>query len=356
MTDEAAAAAGTDVTSGRSVASRLVDLAPQAGIGLCYLATVLGGMALADETRAANLALFQDPGNVGNVGVFAGYVLVGTVAMLLAFRYGRGETPLRLFMAAVFGAMAANAVLLATGTGGVVEATSALGGLPGAPVGVGLAAVAVAALWFYPEWYVVDVIGILAGAALIPMLGLGFGPLPIVVLLVLWAGYDAYAVYGSGHMKELAGGVGALKVPVVFVVPTEWGVSFRDLEFPDLTDGEPSKCPEGDATGDAGGGDGGQEYFPVTLLGLGDAIIPGMLAVSAGHFLDAPIVVSALNANAPALGALLGGIAGLLALVYVTQRFEGAHAGLPPLNAGVLGGYFVGTVAAGLPLTAALGL
>lgn len=347
MSDGVQTADEGDLASERAVTSRLADLAPQAGIGLCYLATVLGGMALADETRAANLALFSDPGNVANVGVFAVYVIVGTVAMLLAFRYGRGETVLRVFMAAVFGAMAANAILLATGVGGVVEATSALGGLPGTPLGLVIATVAVAALWAYPEWYVIDAIGILAGAAIIPMLGLGFGPLPIVVLLVVWAGYDAYAVYGSGHMKELASGVGTLKVPVVFVVPTERGASFLDTEFPDLTEDAGDRADDPNAE---------TEHLPVTLLGLGDAIIPGMLAVSAGHFVDAPTLVPVLNANAPALGALLGGVAGLLGLVYVLHRFEGAHAGLPPLNAGVLGGYFLGTLAAGLPLSAAVGL
>jgi presenilin-like A22 family membrane protease len=49
-------------------------------------------------------------------------------------------------------------------------------------------------------------------------------------------------------------------------------------------------------------------------------------------------------------------VAGLAALGYIARRFEGVHAGLPPLNAGVLLGYLAGTVVADLPLTAALGL
>ena len=343
-----AAGEGPDPAAARDARSgRLADLGPQVGIGVCYLATVLGGMALADEAAAAGLAAFENAHSVGNVGVFAVYVLLGTVFMLLAFRYGRGIDLIRLFLAAVFGAMAANALLLLTGVGGVADATSALGGLPATPLGAGLAVAFVAALWVYPEWYVIDVVGILGGAAVIPMFGLGFGPLPIVVLLVVWAGYDAYAVYGSGHMKELASGVGDLKVPVVFVVPTELGASFRDAEFPDL-----SAEDDGDESSDAAEAD----PLPVTLLGLGDAIIPGMLAVSAGRFLDAPTVIPALNANAPALGALLGGVVGLAALGYIAREFEGVHAGLPPLNAGVLGGYLAGSLAAGLPLAAALGL
>ena len=56
------------------------------------------------------------------------------------------------------------------------------------------------------------------------------------------------------------------------------------------------------------------------------------------------------------IGVVGGGVAGLAALGYIARRFEGVHAGLPPLNAGVLGGYLVGAVAAGVPLTTALGL
>jgi presenilin-like A22 family membrane protease len=387
------AEAGTDESgptaegaAGTGAAGRLAGLAPQAGIGLCYVATVLGGMALAGPAGDAGIAAFENPGSVGNVGVFALYVLLGTAVMLAAFRYGKGQELVRLFLVLVFSAMAANAVLLATGVGGVVDASSAFGGLPATPLGGVLVAGFAAALWLYPEWWVIDVVGVLGGAVVIPMFGLGFSPLPLVVLLVAWAAYDAYAVYGSGHMKELASGVGTLKVPVVFVVPTERGASFRDAEFPDLAaedaagaaaDGAEDAAGEAadgaeDATGEAAAdgagqavsasGDGGGEAdgddpVPVTLLGLGDAIIPGMLAVSAGNFLtDAPTLVPALNANAPALGALVGGVAGLVALGYLARRFEGVHAGLPPLNAGVLGGYFIGTLAAGLPLTAALGL
>jgi presenilin-like A22 family membrane protease len=346
-TDESGSTAEGAASTG--AAGRLAGLAPQAGIGLCYVATVLGGMALAGPAGDAGIAAFENPGSVGNVGVFALYVLLGTAVMLAAFRYGRGQELVRLFLVLVFSAMAANAVLLATGVGGVVDASSAFGGLPATPLGGVLVAGFAAALWLYPEWWVIDVVGVLGGAVVIPMFGLGFSPLPLVVLLVAWAAYDAYAVYGSGHMKELASGVGTLKVPVVFVVPTERGASFRDAEFPDLSEQDQDDPADEDATD--------EEPFPVTLLGLGDAIIPGMLAVSAGHFLtDAPTLVPALNANAPALGALVGGVVGLFALGYVARRFEGVHAGLPPLNAGVLGGYFAGTLAAGLPLAAALGL
>jgi presenilin-like A22 family membrane protease len=337
----------------------LAGHAPQAVIWCCYFATVLGGMLLADEAAAEGLAIFQDPGQVGNVGVFGLYVLVGTLVMLLAFRYGRGEDLVRLFLVAVFGTMTADAVLLAGGAGGHIVSNGALGGIPTSPLGVGLTVGVAAVLWVYPEWYVVDVAAILAGSAAIAMIGLGFGPLPVVVLLVVWAAYDAYAVYGSGHMKDLASGSLDLKVPIVFVVPLEWGASFRDADLEGVVAEAAADAENGDdgeTAGEASDEDAERDGPPITLLGLGDAIIPGMLAVSAGQYLDAPVVVTALNANLPALGALVGGVVGLLGIAAISRRFGGVHAGLPPLNAGVLLGYVVGAVAADLSVAAAVGL
>ncbi|WP_135366196.1 presenilin family intramembrane aspartyl protease PSH [Halosimplex halophilum] len=328
------------------------------GIVALYAATIVLGLALTDEVAAMGLAMFEDPGNVGNVGVFAAILLVATAGMVAAFRYGYGEALVRAFLLGSASTLTAVAFVALTGVGEIAASGSVAMGLPTSPASIAVAAVTFAVLWTYPEWYVNDIAAVVFGAAAIPMLGLGFGPLPVVVLLVAWAGYDAYAVYVSGHMQELAAGLGDLKAPIVFVVPHSRSFSMRDPEF-DLMGGDESSA---DGAPDTADGDRPPEgaaspaRSEVALLGLGDAIIPGMLAVSAGRFLDAPTVVPALNANAPALGALVGGLVGMAGLLYLVHRVEGAHAGLPPLNAGVLGGYLVGAVAAGVPVTTALGL
>ncbi|QLH80310.1 presenilin family intramembrane aspartyl protease PSH [Halosimplex pelagicum] len=323
-----------------------------AGIVACYAATILLGLALTDEIDAMGLAMFQDPGSVGNVGVFAVLLLVATGGMVAAFRYGYGEALVRVFLLGSASTLTAVAFVALTGVGSIAPSGSALMGLPDSPASIAVAAVVFAVLWGYPEWYVNDLAAVVFGAAAIPMLGLGFGPLPVVVLLVAWAGYDAYAVYVSGHMQELAAGLGDLKAPIVFVVPHSLDFSMRDPEFDLIGDGD----GEDDAAATDDESAGSPARSEIALLGLGDAIIPGMLAVSAGHFLDAPAVVPALNANAPALGALLGGLVGMCGLLYLVHRVEGAHAGLPPLNAGVLAGYLLGAVAAGIPISTALGI
>ncbi|WP_436925919.1 presenilin family intramembrane aspartyl protease PSH [Halosimplex amylolyticum] len=322
------------------------------GIVALYAATIVLGLALTDEVAGMGLAMFQDPGDVGNVGVFAVMLLVATGVMVAAFRYGYGEALVRVFLLGSASTLTAVAFVALTGIGEIAASGSALMGLPTSPVSIGVAALTFVVLWVYPEWYVNDVAAVIFGAAAIPMLGLGFGPFPVVVLLIVWAGYDAYAVYVSGHMQELAAGLGDLKAPIVFVVPHSLDFSMRDPDF-DLMGGG------ADDDGAVSADDQSAESparAEIALLGLGDALIPGMLAVSAGAFLDAPVVVPALNANAPAIGALVGGLVGMAGLLYLVHRVEGAHAGLPPLNAGVLGGYLLGAVAAGIPVTTALGL
>jgi presenilin-like A22 family membrane protease len=46
----------------------------------------------------------------------------------------------------------------------------------------------------------------------------------------------------------------------------------------------------------------------------------------------------------------------MCALLLLVHRVERAHAGLPPLNGGVVLGYLAGALAAGVPLPEALGL
>ncbi len=296
------------------------DPLPVAGVVGLFTLTLLGGLALVGPFRAAELQAFEDPDALSNVALIVVEVLVATGGMLLAFRYDRGDLLVR---AVVLGAVA---LLLQYPVAVVLPA-----GVP-APewVGLGVGAVVAALLWVYPEWYLVDAAGVAFGAAAIAIFGVSLSPLPVLVLLVLMAAYDAYSVYVSEHMQSLGSGVVDLKLPMVFVVPAERGFSLRDAEdLEDLSSG-------------------------AMLLGLGDAVFPGLLAASAVVFVDAPPVVAGLNA--PALGALAGALVGILALEAVLYLVRRTHAGLPALNGGVVAGYLIGAAVAGVPLVEALGL
>ena len=340
--------------------------APVIGLFALYLLTVLGGVALAGPFEAAGVQTFEDPGNVANVGLIFAEVLVITALFVLITRYDYGMRVLRLLVLAVFG----YATYLAVSGSGLPAAELL------APV---LGVVVLLALLVHPEWYVIDAVAVVAGAAIIAQFGNGLGPLPALVFLVGMAGYDAYAVYVSEHMQQLGSGVGELKLPMMYVVPPSISFSMDEMGDPfeadadgrddgdagegdsrDTVEDEPKDAGEDEPVGsgrdDPGAsGENDPEDTPI-LLGLGDAVVPGLLAVSAGQFLPADPLIAGTIVNAPALGAILGsvvGLGGLLVLLYLIER---AHAGLPVLNACVILGYLAGAAAAGVPIATALGL
>ncbi len=209
------------------------------------------------------------------------------------------------------------------------------------------------------------------GAGAAALFGISFGLLPALLLLSALAIYDAISVYGTEHMLDLAEGVMDLKIPVVLVVPLTLSYSYRaagstddvledggtetephddpagDALGDDATDGDAADPDDTDAAADAGSDADGALDRDALFIGLGDAVIPTVLVASAAAFLDAgTLSVPVLAVNLPALGAAVGTIAGLLALMYMVLEGR-AHAGLPLLNGGAIGGYLLGALASG---------
>jgi presenilin-like A22 family membrane protease len=174
-------------------------------------------------------------------------------------------------------------------------------------------------LRFYPEWYIIDALGILICGGISALFGISMTTLPALLLLAVLAVYDAISVYKTKHMVALAEGVINIKAPLLFVVPKEKGYSFRAEQVQ---------------------GNGKGAYF----LGLGDAIIPTVLAISANWSLASPKVL--LGINLPALGAIVGTYIGFLALL-MTSR-DKPQAGLPFLNGGTILGFLIGCAIAGV--------
>ncbi|HET7324074.1 MAG TPA: presenilin family intramembrane aspartyl protease, partial [Halococcus sp.] len=91
------------------------------------------------------------------------------------------------------------------------------------------------------------------------------------------------------------------------------------------------------------------------FVGLGDAVMPGVMVASAAFFAPAPPLFSGFALSLPALSAMAGTICGLIVLLWLVMKGR-AHAGLPLLNGGAILGYLLGAVLAGIPLIRALGL
>jgi presenilin-like A22 family membrane protease len=195
-------------------------------------------------------------------------------------------------------------------------------------LGVIVALVLMVLLYVHSEWYVVNTVGVLVGSGVVVMLGVAFVPTLIIVFMIAAAIYDAWAVYKSKHMLDLADTMINLRLPILLVAPQEKGYSFveetssmkdRDAAAPAPSKGAPKKQKGKDAM----------------FMGLGDVIFPGMLVLSAAQWLDSS------GAFAVAISTLVGGLVGYFALMTYVARGR-AQAGLPLLNGGSILGYVIG--------------
>jgi len=286
-----------------------------AAVGI-FLIVQLLGLTLVPAFDAAGYQAVEDPSNPLNALAYIGGIIVVTGVMLLAFRFGAGWVMQAFVLLAVGG--------LSWYVLSVIVAPLA---------GVALAAALVAALYLHPRWYVIDAAGIVVGAGAAGIFGISFGLAPVFILLVVLAVYDFISVYRTGHMLDLADGVMRLRLPVVLVIPIRRSFSMQDFG----ADADPAGAGERDAL----------------FIGLGDAVIPAILVTSAAMFLPAPPVLGGVSL--PVIGAMVGTIVGLLALLGLVLRGR-AHAGLPLLNGGAIAGYLIAVGAAGVPLHVALGL
>ncbi len=188
------------------------------------------------------------------------------------------------------------------------------------------AAGAYLALLMEPQWYVVDLVGFVAGGSLIALLGISFAILPAFILLGALMVYDAIAVYRTKHMVSLAEVVTEMKLPILMVMPDSAGYDYAHA--PTLKEQRAQPV----------------ESRTAMFMGLGDVVIPGTLVVSA--FIWLPAVPGALGVGTNlwvALGALLGSLAGYGVLMRLVLGGN-PQAGLPLLNGGALVGYAVAYV------------
>ncbi|MYL66395.1 presenilin family intramembrane aspartyl protease PSH [Halorubrum distributum] len=318
-------------------------------VGL-FLVVQVGALALVPEFAESGYQAVENPENPANSVLYVVAIVAMTGLMLAAFRYDF-DGAIRLLIVGV------SAWLSWYVFSALVSPLAAA--VPAVAVAVGLLV--------HPEWYVIDTAGVLMGAGAAGLFGISFGLLPALILLAVLAVYDAVSVYGTEHMLSLAEGVMDLNIPVVLVIPLSLSYSLLDGESASEevsgvgeeaeTDEEPDSGHDSDTADGSDAAEpaeaGDRDAF---FIGLGDAVIPTVLIASAATFSPAAdLAVPLLGVNLPALLAMVGTLAGLLVLMRWVIRGR-AHAGLPLLNGGAIGGYLIGSVVAGVPLIEALGL
>lgn len=285
-------------------------LLPFIAMPLLLLAVEIGALLISLPVQASGIVAFQDPTSVANPFIFIGILLVFTGFLLLLIKFGKQWAISAVIWISFFFTFIyifAALVYAAIGTTDIANVIILL-----------LSVFATVVLYKFPEWYVIDVLGILIGAGVASIFGVSLDVFPVLILLILLAAYDAIAVYKTKHMITLAEGVIDMKTPILFVIPKKRDYSFIKEGIGKLADG------------------GERAAF---IIGMGDMIMPSILVVSANVFLSGYRVLGVINL--PALGAIIGSLGGLAVLLHFVNSGK-PQAGLPPLNGGTILGFLVG--------------
>ena len=186
-------------------------------------------------------------------------------------------------------------------------------------------------LYVHSEWYVVNTVGILVGGGVIVMLGVSFVPTLIMVFMIAAAIYDAWAVYKSKHMLDLADTMVNLNLPILLVAPQDSDYSMRTerITVDSTTNAVNETVQEAPRERVVA------KSNDAMLMGLGDVIFPGMLVLSTLQYIGGD------NGFIMAMTTLVGSLIGYSVLMYYVGKGQ-AQAGLPLLNGGAILGYIVG--------------
>jgi presenilin-like A22 family membrane protease len=295
-----------------------VPMLAMAGI---ILAVQIIALLLAAPMAANDMIAVEDPDSVANSIFYIIFVLAFTFVLLMAIKRNMKWIIQLTILLAVGSTMyyVFFAMLSITNMSSLINNA----------ISITVAAALTILLYKFPEWYVINIIGLIIGAGASAIFGISFSILPVVVLLALLAIYDAIAVYKTKHMIDLAEGVMDLRLPILFVIPKHLKYSFIEDSF---------KKEEGQK----------REAF---FMGLGDAIMPTILVVSANVFLVEKYGIELIAGfiTIPAIAAMVGTIIGFIALSILVMKGK-PQAGLPFLNGGVILGYIAGVLITGTPL------
>jgi len=288
---------------------------PVIGMAFMLLLVQLIAVALSNPLEANDFKAFENPQDTGNVIVWVAIILIFTGFIFLVIKLNKkwiiqafilitvGWTLLYVFYALF-------SVFLPPGINLALTII----------LSVGLTVL----LYKFPEWYVIDITGVILGAGSASIFGISLDIVPTLLLLVVLLIYDYIAVYQTKHMVALAEGVMDLRLPILLVIPKRWKYSFLSEKFD-------------------------KEEREAFFMGLGDAVMPTLLVVSANFFVtntafySFPVIG---KMNLPAIGGIIGTFLGFSVLMAFVMKGK-PQAGLPFLNGGVILGYVVGSLMAG---------
>ena len=289
--------------------TKAIDLLPMVLMGGLFVLVDLLAFWITGPFEAAGQVAFENPSDPFNLVFFFTVMIVFTAFILLIAKYGKTRIIQAIFLGS-------------TGLLGIYVFYPLLGYVFPWELSLGLSvvlmAVIVGLLVKYPEWYVVDISGIITAVGAIAMLGISLTILIVLVLLIGMALYDAISVYKTKHMIDLADTLIDLKLPILYVIPKTRGYSLIKQ-----TKGLKETLKE-------------DEKRDAFFMGVGDIVIPGILAVAA--FYNIPN-----NGFIIGLSVIAGTLVGFAALMTFVIKGK-PHAGLPFLCPGAILGYVISSL------------
>lgn len=287
----------------------LSDKAAYGCMVLLMLIAEIAALLLIQPSISAGLLAFENPESLWNVALFIFLVLVFTAVLLLLIRR-KAQKIISIIIALCIGLciyyVAFALLFMIPGIiSPVVYAASVLFGLAG-----------VILLWKFPEWYMIDIIGLICAAGCAVIFGISLSPLPVLVLLIVLIVYDYISVHHTKHMLKLADGVMQQKMPIMFLIPKTGKYSYRKNGF-DVS--------------------ARKEERSAYMIGLGDMIMPGILVVSAQVFASGTEI---FGVSLPAFGALIGSLVGVM-LLSIPMKSGKPQPGLPLINGCAIIGFLL---------------
>jgi presenilin-like A22 family membrane protease len=283
-----------------------IDVVPIFLMGGLFVLIDLLALVVTRPFEAAGVYAFVDPADPFNLAYFFLILLLFTAVILLISKFWKKQ----VVQAIILGSTGILCLyvfypLLAV----VVPETWSLG------LSIAVTAILLILLVKYPEWYIVDISGVITGVGAIAILGISLSILIVIVLLIGMSIYDAISVYKTKHMIDLADTLIDLKLPVLFVIP-----KIREYSLVKEKKSLKEKLKE-------------DEKRDAFFIGMGDIIIPGILVASAFHNLPSNGLLIALSVM---VGTLVG-----FALLMASVIKGKPQAGLPYLCPGAIIGYLV---------------
>jgi len=274
-------------------------------MGLFFV--IIHGLALlfTGTFKNAGMEAFENPDNPMNIAYIFVIMLVFTITILVIAKFWKKQ----LIQIIILGAIGYTSFYVLYPFFDLIVPM-----LLSLVLSIVCAAVLVLILVKYPEWYVIDICGIIVGAGAIAIFGISLGIWLILILLVVLAVYDAISVYKTKHMIDLADTVMDLKLPVLLVVP-----KIRHYSLIKETKSLKEKLKD-------------EEERDAFFMGLGDVVMPGILVVA--------VYINVSNSLTLALSVIIGTLVGFTVLMIFVMKGK-PQAGLPCLCGGAIAGYLI---------------